>query len=152
MERVRVLVIDDDTTFGSSVVRRLSAVGIEGRFHQGPFGCLQAIRDMRCDVVVLDVNMPKLDGPLVIRMIRDSVGMGTTRVLLCSNMEPGPLARLATASGAHGFLAKQAIEVELVPKLRAVLALPLSRPVATRKTRAKAVEGADTWHGRGTGR
>ncbi|WP_170319679.1 response regulator [Polyangium spumosum] len=121
MERVRVLVIDDDTTFGMVAARRLEEAGFAVRFHRGPFGCLQAIRDMRCDVVVLDVNMPKLDGPLVLRMIRDAAGMGRTRVLLCSNMEPGPLARLAEASGAHGALAKNAFDAELVSSLRALL-------------------------------
>lgn len=121
MERVRVLVIDDDTMFGMSAARRLEQAGFAVRFHRGPFGCLQAIREMRCDVVVLDVNMPKLDGPLVLRMIRDAAGMGRTRVLLCSNMQSGPLARLAEASGAHGSLSKDAFDTELVPSLRAML-------------------------------
>jgi len=107
---------------------------------------------MRCDVVVLDVNMPRLDGPLVLRMIRDAVGMNTTRVLLCSNMEPGPLARLAAASGAHGSLAKDAIDAELVPSLRRVLNPPISKSTLGRETSPKAVGGLDAWQGRGPGR
>ncbi|MDI3282629.1 response regulator [Polyangium sp. 15x6] len=146
MERVRVLVIDDDAAFGLAAARQLEEAGFAARFHRGPFGCLQAIRDMRCDAVVLDVNMPTLDGPLVLRMIRDAVGMGTTRVLLCSNMEAEPLARLAAISGAHGSLTKRAIDAELVPSIRAMLGTTLARSAqAARRARERS---EDRTHGR----
>ncbi|MDI1477349.1 response regulator [Polyangium sp. y55x31] len=152
LERVRVLVIDDDAFFGFGLARRLEEAGFAARFHRGPFGCLQAIRDMRCEAVVLDVNMPRLDGPLVLRMIRDAMGMGTTRVLLCSNMEAEPLARLAAVSGAHGSLTKGAIDAELVPSIHAMLGATLARSAQSREASSRAVGGSDAWQGRGPGR
>lgn len=152
MERVRVLVIDDDAAFGFALARRLEGAGFAARFHRGPFGCLQAIRDMRCDAIVLDVNMPRLDGPLVLRMMRDAVGMGTPRVLLCSNMEAESLARLAAISGAHGSLTKGAVDEELVPSVRAMLGAALARSAQSREASSRAVGEADAWQGRDPGR
>ncbi|WP_170319446.1 response regulator [Polyangium spumosum] len=117
----RILIIDDDAAFGASAVRTLEGAGFSARFHRGPFGSLQAIRESLCDVVLLDVNMPKLDGPLLVRMIRDAFGLGSVKVLLCSDMEPGPLERLAKVMGVHGAVPKQVHGAELVDQVRAAL-------------------------------
>lgn len=117
----RILIIDDDAVFGASAVRTLESAGFSARFHRGPFGSLQAIRETLCDVVLLDVNMPKLDGPLLVRMIRDAFGRGGVKVLLCSDMEPGPLERLAKVMGVHGAVPKQLPEAALVDQVRAAL-------------------------------
>ncbi|MDC3955421.1 response regulator [Polyangium jinanense] len=119
--RTRILVIDDDPRFGESAVQRLADMGFEARFHHGPLGVLQAIRDMRCDLVLLDVNMPKLDGSIVIRMIRDSNGLGEVRVLLCSNMEANVLVRMAQFLGAYGAVPKDVGDAAFVAELRAAL-------------------------------
>ncbi len=117
----RILIIDDDASFGASAVRTLEGAGFSARFHRGPFGSLQAIRETLCDVVLLDVNMPKLDGPLLVRMIRDAFGRGGVKVVLCSNMEPGPLERLAKVMGVHGAVPKQMPESLLVDQVRSAL-------------------------------
>jgi len=124
----RVLIIDDDTTFGASAVRILSGAGLPARFHRGPFGSLQAIREAAADVVLIDVNMPKLDGPLLVRMIRDAFGLGRVRVMLCSNMEPGPLARLAKAMNVFGSIPKGVTDNELVELVRRAVPSPSVRP------------------------
>jgi chemosensory pili system protein ChpA (sensor histidine kinase/response regulator) len=117
----RILIIDDDANFGANAVRVLEGAGFSARFHRGPFGSLQAIRETVCDLVLLDVNMPKLDGPLLVRMIRDAFGLGRVKVLLCSNMEPAPLERLARAMGVHGAVPKSVPQSEIVDHIRAVL-------------------------------
>jgi CheY-like chemotaxis protein len=117
----RILIIDDDAAFGASAVRTLESAGFSVRFHRGPFGSLQAIRETHCDVVLLDVNMPKLDGPLLVRMIRDAFGRSGVKVVLCSDMEPGPLERLAKVMGVHGSVAKQLPDHLLIDQVRAAL-------------------------------
>jgi CheY-like chemotaxis protein len=117
----RILIIDDDATFGARAVQMLEKAGFSARYHRGPFGTLQAIRDAHCDLILLDVNMPKLDGPLLVRMIRDSFGLGRIKVLLCSNMEPPTLERLAALMGVQGAFPKHLPEAELVDRVRAAL-------------------------------
>ncbi|UQA56180.1 response regulator [Polyangium aurulentum] len=117
----RVLVIDDDPSISAAVLRTLEAGGFNARFHCGPFGSLQAIRSAMCDVVLVDVNMPRLDGPLLVRMIRDAFGLGRIKVVLYSNMETASLERLAKIIGAHGAVPKKAEPTEMVARLRAAL-------------------------------
>ncbi|XXX72011.1 response regulator [Sorangium sp. So ce134] len=106
----RVLVIDDDVSFGEEAVRALVRAGAAARFHRGPFGSLHAIREMRSDVVLLDVNMPRMDGAQVVRAIRDADGLRDVRVLLCSNMDLRVLERLAATLKAHGAVPKAGFE------------------------------------------
>jgi two-component system chemotaxis response regulator CheY len=120
----RVLVIDDDPSVSAPVLRTLEAGGFHARFHCGPFGSLQAIRSAMCDLVLVDVNMPRLDGPLLVRMIRDAFGLGRIRVVLFSNMETASLERLARIIGAHGAVPKKAEPTEMVARLRAALMQP----------------------------
>jgi len=117
----RILIIDDDASFGASAVKTFQSAGLSARFHRGPFGSLQAIREAVCDVVLLDVNMPKLDGPLLVRMIRDAFGKSRIKVVLCSNMEPHILERMASLLGASGSVAKHVPEDQLVAHVRAAL-------------------------------
>jgi len=102
---LRVVIIDDDPRFGSLALRVLASTNLGARFHRGPFGSLQALREADCDVVILDISMPKLDGSLLSRLIRETFN-GRIRVLLCSNMEADSLERLARVLKVDGSLPK----------------------------------------------
>ncbi len=115
-----ILFIDDHDTDGVSTFHRLTKLGFTARFHHGPFGTLAAIRDTQCDLVLLDVNMPGLDGPALVRVIRHTYHH--LPVLLYSNMEKGVLDRIGRHIGADGTIVKDATDEELVGTLREVLA------------------------------
>jgi len=116
-----VLIIDDDDAFGVNASKQLESAGFRARFHRGPFGTLQALQKFSCDVVLLDISMPKLDGSLMARMIRDTFGH-SVKILLCSNMEPAVLTRIARRLDADGSVPKTLFEEgnmdEIVATLR----------------------------------
>ncbi|MDI1448598.1 response regulator [Polyangium sp. 6x1] len=122
----QILLVDDDPDFGKEAVRRLVAAELDATFHQGPLGTLQAVRASRCELVVIDVNMPKVDGCLLVRMIRDAFGLGRTRVMLCSDMRQDMLAALAKALQVP-FVTKSAGFDVLVESARAALQEPRVR-------------------------
>ena len=66
----KVLVVDDDATVREVVVDYLRAAGHEVREATDGPGALDAVRDERADLVVLDVMMPGLDGLEVARRLR----------------------------------------------------------------------------------
>ncbi|MDI1449044.1 response regulator [Polyangium sp. 6x1] len=126
--RRKVLVIDDDDDFGRRAAWALEDAGLSARFHHGPQGSLQAIRETACDVVLLDVNMPQLDGPRLMRMIRETFTAPRVRVILCSNMHKAVLQRLADQLGADGAIPKPEDTQELAGALEvALLVEPSSR-------------------------
>ncbi len=125
----RVLIVDDDETFGRTAARLLSRAGLYAVFHRGPFGTVNAVRASGCDVLLLDINMPSLDGAALARMVTSTFG-GRVRVVLCSNMASEHLARLAVRMGLQGGLSKEAFEDERLDVILAELRLrkPRSLP------------------------
>jgi CheY-like chemotaxis protein len=114
-----VLLIDDDNNDGTSTVQRLERLGFTPRFHRGPFGTLAAIRDAQCNLLLLDVNMPGLDGPALVRVIRHTYS--DLPVLLHSNMEKAILDRIARQAGANGAITKDASDKDFSRALKDAL-------------------------------
>lgn len=116
----RVLIVDDDERFGRTAARLLSRAGLHAVFHLGPFGTINAVRASACDVLLLDINMPSLDGAALARMVTLTFG-GRVRVVLCSNMASEHLTRLAARMGLQGGIAKEAFEDERLDVILAEL-------------------------------
>lgn len=117
---VRVLIIDDDDAFGGRAVRCLERDGFSARFHHGPFGSLHAIRETHSDVVLVDIDMPRLDGGLLVKMVRDAYGLGQTRIMLVGNHSDDQLEKLAMTVGAHGYVSKLAADLDFVGRIREI--------------------------------
>lgn len=117
----RILIIDDDHHVGKQAAGALLKAGFEARFHHGPYGALDAIRTSRSDLVLLDVNMPKLDGASIVRLIREAFSTVRIRVVLFSSMEIGVLQRIASRIGACGAISKTCGDEELVAMVTELL-------------------------------
>jgi CheY-like chemotaxis protein len=113
----KILIIDDDPVYADMTRQRMERAGYEVSMHIGPFGATAAVSDTAYDLVILDVFMPGLAGPDLLGIIRKSGAAAQTRVLLCSSMDPGPLARIAEERGANGSVSKSVGRAEF---LRAV--------------------------------
>lgn len=120
----RVLIIDDDSVFGGRAVRCLQHAGFSARFHHGPFGSLHAIRETGSDVVLVDVDMPRLDGGLLVKMVRDTYGLGQTFIVLVGNRPEGQLAELASSVGAHGYVSKRVPDADFVHRIQTMVGSP----------------------------
>jgi two-component system nitrate/nitrite response regulator NarL len=118
--RVRVLVADDHPLFRDAIVRavrerpdfELVAEAADGRT------ALQAIREQRPDVAVLDLRMPELDGlQIAAALRRDGV---PTRVVLLSAFLDGAMVYRAVAAGAAAYLTTEADRGEVCDTIAAV--------------------------------
>lgn len=102
----RVLVVDD-----SAVVRRcLAALLADAGFEvagaaQDPVHAMELLRQHPVDVIVLDVEMPKMDG---LTFLRQLMAHRPTPVVMCSTLtERGAQTTMdALAAGAVGFITK----------------------------------------------
>lgn len=118
---LRIIIIDDDEEFGTLTKRRLHNAGFDVTFQNGPFGTVNAVRKGEFDLAIVDVAMPGLSGPDVIKLIREAHGLRALKILLYSSMDPDPLQEIAGKLGAHGYLSKSAPKSELVTMARALL-------------------------------
>jgi DNA-binding NarL/FixJ family response regulator len=78
---------------------------------------LRLVRELRPDVVLLDIRMPVLDGLSALRAIDADAALAATRVVILTTFELDEYVFEALRSGASGFLLKDAPSTEL---LRAV--------------------------------
>jgi DNA-binding NarL/FixJ family response regulator len=103
----RVLVVDDASSIRTEIRLLLEDAGLEvvGEAGHGAEGVMLA-RELRPDVVVMDVRMPILDGIEATGYItRELPG---TRVIVFSAFDDEELAEAARSAGAAGFLTKGA--------------------------------------------
>ena len=103
----RVLLVDDTANIRTEIRLLLEDAGIDvvGEGSHGAEGVMLA-RELRPDVVVMDVRMPILDGIAATSYITRE--LPDTRVIVFSAFDDHDLAEAARAAGAAGFLAKGA--------------------------------------------
>jgi two-component system, NarL family, nitrate/nitrite response regulator NarL len=117
---VRVMVADDHPLFRRGVVtavERRPELTLVGEHADGQ-AALEGMRELRPDIALLDVRMPKLTGIEVLEAAVEE-GLPTRVVLLSGHADPGAIYRAVTA-GAAGFLVKSAAGDELCDRLVAV--------------------------------
>lgn len=113
-DKVTVVVGDDHPMYREGVVRALKETGridVVAEVGDG-HAALDAIREHRPAVAVLDYRMPELDGLAVVTVVaRDDL---PTRVLILSATEDPATVYEALAAGAAGYLTKDSDRDEIV--------------------------------------
>jgi DNA-binding NarL/FixJ family response regulator len=101
----RVLVVDDTSRMRAELTALLEDAGFQviGEASHGAEGVMLA-RELRPDVVLMDVRMPILDGIAATEYITRE--LPATRVIVFSAFEDRELEATARAAGARGFLVK----------------------------------------------
>jgi DNA-binding NarL/FixJ family response regulator len=125
MARVRVLLADDNPPL-LAAVRRLLGPEFEvvGEAHTGE-EAIQLARDLRPDVVLTDLAMPRRGGLDAIRQI--TADRSATAVVVLTVLADSAVRDAAMEAGARAYVVKARAGVELVPAISAALAGEASR-------------------------
>jgi DNA-binding NarL/FixJ family response regulator len=116
---VRVLVVDDHAMVRKGLVQLLTVVeGLEvvGEAAEGR-SAVQAASELRPDVVLMDLQMPGLDG---VGATREIVAAGTAQVLVLTSFSDAERIVDALDAGAVGYMLKDAEPDDLIEAVRAV--------------------------------
>ena len=116
---IRVLLVDDQALMRAGFRALLDAeddLEVVGEAADGE-GAVRQTRRLRPDVVLMDVQMPGLDGIEACRRIAADPGLDGVRVLMLTNYGLDAYVFAALRAGASGFLLKDADPADL---LRAV--------------------------------
>jgi two-component system response regulator MprA len=116
---VRILVADDDTAVRESLRRSLAFNGYEVSLAADGAATLAAIDESPPDLVLLDVNMPRVDGLEVCRRLR-AAGSDVPVLMLTARVEVGDRV-LGLDAGADDYLPKPFALEELLARVRALL-------------------------------
>jgi DNA-binding NarL/FixJ family response regulator len=94
---------------------------------------LNRVRDLRPDVVLMDIRMPEMDGLQATRKIIQDPELSEVKVLMLTTFDEDELVVEAIRSGAVGYLLKDVSPNDLRSAIRVVAAgEPLLAPAATR--------------------
>lgn len=118
---MKVLVADDHPMFAEGLVSLLGALGEE--VIAVAFDGAEAVRlsvDLKPDLVLMDLNMPVLDGISAIRQLGEAAPGVAVLVLTMHDDEQS--IRAALAAGARGYLLKEATPDDITRALHAVSA------------------------------
>lgn len=120
---IRVLLADDQSLVRAGFKALLDAqpdIEVAGEAADGE-AALRAVRELRPDVVLMDIRMPLLDGLAATRRITDDEGLNDVTVVMLTTFELDEYVFEAIRSGASGFLVKDTEPEELLRAVRAVV-------------------------------
>ncbi|AYC41379.1 response regulator [Streptomyces griseorubiginosus] len=121
---IRVLLADDQTLVRAAFAmlvasaRDMEVVGEAGSGREA----VGAAREVRPDLVVMDIRMPDLDGIEATRLIAADETLAGVRVLVLTTYDTDENIVEALRAGASGFLVKDTRPAELLDAIRTVAA------------------------------
>ena len=102
----RILVADDDEAICDTIEDALHLAGyLTMRARDGQMA-LDRVRNDRPDLVILDVNMPKMDGLTLIKSLRGLPQYRATPILMLTTESSDAMKAAGKAAGATGWLVK----------------------------------------------
>jgi CheY-like chemotaxis protein len=106
--RRRVLIVDDSEIVARLLKEELEAKGFEIQYAPDAEKATSIIlkRQTRPDLILLDINMPKVDGAQFCRFVKKNEMFKAIKVIFCSGEQKEKVKRLVTECGADGFISK----------------------------------------------
>lgn len=117
---IRVLVVDDHPVVREGIAAMLARqpdLAVVGEAADG-LGAVDRALELQPDVVLMDLQMPRLDGVEAIRRIRAQ--LPSTQVIVLTTYDTDELVFQGIQAGARGFLLKDAPREELFRAIAAV--------------------------------
>lgn len=110
--RPRVLLVDDSATAREVQREMLQAHGCDVDLASDGLEAWDAARDGHYDLVISDIDMPRLDGLGLVRRIREDARLVMLPVLIVSGKDASDDRRRGLDAGASGYLSKTAFDGE----------------------------------------
>jgi DNA-binding response OmpR family regulator len=119
---MKILVADDSPVLRAAVTKLLEQGGYEVVTAVDGVDAITSFYEVQPDLVLLDVQMPKLTGYVVCRLIKEDPAVSHIPVLILTVRDSEEDRYWGAQSGADGYLTKDALGEGLVAGIRSALA------------------------------
>ena len=115
-----VLAVDDSRTMRDMVKLALVSEGFDVHLAEDGQHGLEVLDDLEPDVIITDINMPRLDGFGFIDALRNRDDTKTIPILVLTTESSADLKTRARTAGATGWIVKPFAQDKLVRALKMV--------------------------------
>lgn len=117
----KILVVDDDPDISRFVEVNLRTYGYEVHLAADGIQALERAQELRPDLILLDVMMPKLDGFEVARRLRADPRMSNVSIIMLTAKAMSADKVLGLTAGADDYIIKPFDPIELLARVKGVL-------------------------------
>ena len=117
-----ILTIDDSATIRELLLAALSGMGFRVVQAADGMAALETLKREKADIIITDVNMPRLDGLAFIETLRKDQANRATPVLVLTTETDQALKDRARKAGATGWIVKPFDPAKLADAIRRVTA------------------------------
>ncbi len=122
----KILMVDDDVDLASIIAMKLQTEGFDIKTVSNPEVALETVKEYMPDLILLDINMPGMNGTEYLIELRDISGMEKVKVIFFTSMSnPWPVFKnrdnVAKELGAVDFMEKGTDLDLVVKKIRETL-------------------------------
>lgn len=142
----RILVVEDEDNIAIALDYLMTREGYEQRRIATGAGAVDMIRDMRPDLVLLDVMLPEVSGYEICQQVRLDPALSAVKILMMTARGSAMERRKGLAMGADGFISKPFELKALRAEVRRILEGG-SAPVASALATDAATDPGTVWHG-----
>lgn len=121
MTRKKVMVVDDSKTINDMVRNLLEKMGYEVEVAFDGMEALEKVKTLLPDLIVLDVNMPKMDGFRVCRLLKFDRNFRQIPIIMLTARDEEENIRIGIKTGADLYLTKPIEPEKLIEAVNKLL-------------------------------
>ena len=119
--KVRALVVDDSLTMRKVLGRLLEREGYEVLVAKDGMDAMQLLQETTPDIILTDIEMPRMDGFGLARNIRDDARTKDTPLIMISSRTADKHRNMAREIGVNAFFGKPVSDDDLIESMKELL-------------------------------
>lgn len=117
LQRTKVLIVDDDPTILAAMRALLEDREIDVSTLDAPLRFWETLEEIAPELLILDVNMPGVNGPELCRVVRSDPRWNQIAVMFVTSAKDPETIDAIFQAGADDYLAKPIVERELITRV-----------------------------------
>lgn len=121
-DKKKILLVEDDVFILELLADKLIKSGFEVSIAKNGEECMNVVKSLKPDVVLLDILLPKIDGFEILRQMKASQDLSNIPILIISNLGQKEEIQKARDLGANDYIIKANFTTsEIIHKINNIL-------------------------------